>query len=249
MKKRLVLVLAIVMTLITIAPTSVEAAGFFFDGIGWRYLNNDGTFATDCRRVDNGFAMHFNALGYADLMGFDALRGEWKNTKKGKRYMFADGRIPVGGPWLLPDGQYYTFDDNGYLANGSSKSTTTSKSSSNSSSKTSKSTSKSSSNSKTRVKSSSSSEAEESTDNSTDKVTSATDSANGNTVETADNTTTEGTKTTTTKTTTAADGTTITTTTTETETQITAGFSDADTVSDSTVTQSDSRVPRAGGIQ
>ena len=243
MKKRLVLVLAIVMTLVTIAPTSVEAAGFFFDGIGWRYLNNDGTFATDCRRVDNGFAMHFNALGYADLMGFDALRGEWKNTKKGKRYMFADGRIPVGGPWLLPDGQYYTFDDNGYLANGSSKSTTTSKSSSNSSSKTSASTSKSSSNSKTRVKSSSS------TENSTDNTTNTTDSANGNTVETADNTTTEGTKTTTTKTTTAADGTTITTTTTETETQITAGFSDADTVSDSTVTQSDSRVPRAGGIQ
>lgn len=108
------------------------AKGIVNDGIGIRYQLSDGTFAKNCRRVENGFAMHFNENGYMDASGFDALKGNWKNTKKGKRYMFEDGRIPVGGPWLFADGQYYTFDDNGYLLNDSNKtktSTNTSKTS------------------------------------------------------------------------------------------------------------------------
>ena len=126
----------ICMTLVLclVGTEAVYAKGIVNDGLGIRYQLEDGTFAKSCRRYVNGFAMHFNENGYMDLCGFDALAGSWKNTKKGKRYMFVDGRVPVGGPWLLPDGQYYTFDDDGYLVTNASKKTTNSSSSSNSNS-------------------------------------------------------------------------------------------------------------------
>ena len=102
---------------------STTTSGIIFDGIGFRFVNSDGSFAKNCRRSVNGTAFHFNALGYADRTGFDACKGNWKNTKRGKRYYFDDGRTPTG-TWLLSDGKYYTFDDGYVVKEGASSSAT-----------------------------------------------------------------------------------------------------------------------------
>ena len=110
----------------TTQSTVAQAAttsGIIFDGIGFRFVNSDGSFAKNCRRSVNGTAFHFNALGYADRTGFDACKGNWKNTKRGKRYYFDDGRTPTG-TWLLSDGKYYTFDDGYVVKEGASSSAT-----------------------------------------------------------------------------------------------------------------------------
>ena len=111
----------------TVAQSTVAQAattsGIIFDGIGFRFVNSDGSFAKNCRRSVNGTAFHFNALGYADRTGFDACKGNWKNTKRGKRYYFDDGRTPTG-TWLLSDGKYYTFDDGYVVKEGASSSAT-----------------------------------------------------------------------------------------------------------------------------
>lgn len=106
----------------TVAQTATTS-GIIFDGIGFRFVNSDGSFAKNCRRSVNGTAFHFNALGYADRTGFDACKGNWKNTKRGKRYYFDDGRTPTG-TWLLSDGKYYTFDDGYVVKEGASSSAT-----------------------------------------------------------------------------------------------------------------------------
>ena len=107
----------------TTVAQSTTTSGIIFDGIGFRFVNSDGSFAKNCRRSVNGTAFHFNALGYADRTGFDACKGNWKNTKRGKRYYFDDGRTPTG-TWLLSDGKYYTFDDGYVVKEGASSSAT-----------------------------------------------------------------------------------------------------------------------------
>ena len=173
----------ICMTLVLclVGTEAVYAKGIVNDGLGIRYQLEDGTFAKSCRRYVNGFAMHFNENGYMDLCGFDALAGSWKNTKKGKRYMFVDGRVPVGGPWLLPDGQYYTFDDDGYLVTNASKKTTNSSSSSNSNSANSN-----SSNSKATTKNTT--KTETATSKSSDSDTNTSKTSNSRTSKTTDET-------------------------------------------------------------
>ena len=108
------LVSAVVALSLLVVPVNAMAAGLVTDANGIRYVDADGSFAKNCHRAVNGTAFHFDANGYADKTGFDACQGKWKNTKKGKRYFFTDGRIPVG-TWLLPDGHYYEFDSNGYM--------------------------------------------------------------------------------------------------------------------------------------
>lgn len=113
MKRRLS-TLAIIFILTIATPVTALAGTLINDGKGFRYQNDDGSFAKNCRRCVNYFALHFDANGYADKTGWDACKGSFKNTKKGKRYFFEDGKIPKG-EWLLSDGVYYTFDDNGYV--------------------------------------------------------------------------------------------------------------------------------------
>lgn len=111
------IILMILLSVLCWKPMMVHASelrGIIYDGIGFRYINDDGSIACNCRRSVNGTAFHFNELGYADKTGFDACKGIWKNTKKGKRYFFDDGKVP-SGVWLLSDGKFYTFDDNGYV--------------------------------------------------------------------------------------------------------------------------------------
>lgn len=137
--KIMISALCLTVLVCVLGEKDVYAKGVVNDGVGIRYLLENGQYATNCRRCENGFAMHFNENGYMDVWGFDALAGNWKTTQKGKkRYMFVDGRVPVGGPWLFADGKYYTFDDDGYLlktqeslTNEQKKASTTTESSSN----------------------------------------------------------------------------------------------------------------------
>lgn len=113
MKRKIrIIVLALCLTLIQ--PLNVFAGGLINDGIGFRYIEDDGSYAKNCRRSVKYFALHFDNNGYADKTGWDAVKGKWKQTSKGKQYIFDDGRVPTGD-WLLSDGIYYTFDDNGYV--------------------------------------------------------------------------------------------------------------------------------------
>jgi len=112
--KKFLSMIFVVTAITVLSSTAVFAQGLFFDDYGIRYINADGTFATNCHRAVNGTAFHFGPLGYADQFGFDACAGKWKSTSKGPRYFFNDGRIPTG-TWLLSDGHYYKFDDNGYM--------------------------------------------------------------------------------------------------------------------------------------
>ena len=76
---------------------------------GWWYRNADGSFAANEYR--DGY--WYNSEGYWD----NGSKAEWKSNSKGTWYQNADGWYPKN-QWLKIDGDWYYFDEKGYMVTG-----------------------------------------------------------------------------------------------------------------------------------